>query len=53
MDRVSWRNYLFDIYNFDAPWSDVGGIYIFSGYVSETSQLSEKRGLVPRGNIDQ
>lgn len=32
MNQVLWRNFLFDIYNFDDLWSDRGGVYIFSAF---------------------
>jgi excinuclease UvrABC nuclease subunit len=30
-DKVVWSGYEFGVYNPDANWSDVGGLYIFAG----------------------
>ena len=53
MNQVLWRNFQLDIYDFDAWWKDVGGVYIFSGfdyqngwwvplYVGETSSFRSR-----------
>jgi hypothetical protein len=32
MYHVLWRNFRFDVYDFDAPWKDVSGVYVFSKF---------------------
>jgi len=32
---ANWLEYTFEVHKHDAPWSDVGGIYIFCGVSSQ------------------